>query len=226
MVKRIMPLLIVLVTLCGLFVVPASASTLVTNKEYETTVETELHGFIPDGYKYYFCHQWENNDAYYIGFYKSAPVMDKTIYDWSGHQYYKLSESDGSNPLYYRFRTYDDMIAYLVLNDASDAGYVYEVNHIEAMFVNLSNERTLYSNFDLNFTDGDVYYAKNAYTVTENVIVKDEKPYLVDEFTSDFISAGLSAEFIGILPVVVSFIVLYIALHKGIRFLFNFIRSA
>ena len=153
--------------------------------------------------------------------------MTKTLYaEKDGLEYYHITESDGSNPLYYRFKSYDNMISYLMENDASNVDYVYEKTDVPYMRLNLSNDKMFYSNFSLVFDDTTPYYEKNVYTVSETVTVTDKEPYLVDEFTSDFIATGLSSEFIGVLPIVIPLIVLYIALHKGIRFMFNFIRSA
>ena len=226
MFKRFVAVLGLLVVLVACFVFPASAATLTNDREVEEERDIELTGFIPDGYSYYFCHQWDSNDDYYIGFYKSVPIMEKRTHIFGGISYYKMFESDGSNPLYYRFDTYDDMIAYLVLNDASNVDYVYDRNYIEHMYINLSSERMLYSNFDVAFSDGDLYYSKNAYTEKETVMVKGDKTYVVDTFDAKYFSDNILVEIIGILPVALSVAFMYLALRSGLRFLFSFLRNS
>ena len=230
--KIILPLFFILLMVVGSITTHAAGSTILTNKkEYDKEVEYELSGFIPEGYKYYFCHQWEYNNDYYIGFYKSEPVMTKELYrdtDYWDHDgyFYHMTESDGSNPLYYRFSSYDDMIKYLVENDASNVEYVYERDSVSYMRVNQSNANTFYSNFDIVFTDGDTYFNKLSYTETRTETVVSDKSYFVDTFDSNYFVNNVTTEFIDIVPVVIVFIVVAIALCKGIQFLFGLIRQA
>ena len=227
MLKKIVPLIAVLVLCFTVFVVPASAATLTNNKEYETEQEIELTGFIPEGYQYYLTHNWEYNGDWYIAFFHSQPVMEKVEHEEkNGLFYYHMTESNGSNPLYYRFSSEDDMLAYLLNNNASDVSYVYERDYISYVRLNLTNSGMSYSNFDLVFTDGSSYFKENVYTKSETIVVKDDKTYFVDKFDSAYFVNNITSEFISIVPVLIAFIVLALAMHKGISFIFGFIRNA
>lgn len=225
--KKVFPIIAVLILCFSFFVVPASAAILTNDREYEKEQDVELTGFIPDGYKYYLTHQWDWNGDFYVAFFHSQPLMEKVeIPEKDGRLYYHMTESDGSNPLYYRFTSEEDMVKYLLNNDSSDVEYVYERDNVSYIRLNLTNSGMSYSNFDLTFTDGSSYFAENVYTKKETVIVNDDKTYFVDTFDGAYFSKNLTTEFIGIVPFVISFVVLVIAFHKGVSFILSFLRSA
>lgn len=223
--KYFVLVLAVVVFFC--FVFPVSASVLVDQNEVESEVVTELTGFIPEGYKYYICQQWERNGDYYIGFFKSFPVMTHDLYreGLSSYYFYHVYASDSSNPLYYRFDSYDDMIGYLITNDSNSFEFVYEVNDTSYMRINSTSDKMFFCNFDFVFDDGELYFSRNPYVKVNTELVPSEDSFFVGLFTSDDLLSLTLSEVLSVLPVAIVVLVGFIGIRKGILFISNKVRS-
>lgn len=71
--RRFFAFILCFICLATVFTVPVFAAEndlkLSSDGEIDVEYDVELSGFIPEGYNYYFCHKWEYNDDYYIGFF-------------------------------------------------------------------------------------------------------------------------------------------------------------